>query len=70
MLIANKIFSNLPFKRASLFIFKTFSDVKMMSKGLGTIGIGGMEGKPGVKCPLFGTVGNAETNLLAEGGEL
>ncbi|AGN24534.1 hypothetical protein K210_04655 [Erysipelothrix rhusiopathiae SY1027] len=37
-----------------------------MSKSLGTMGIGGIVGKTVVKCPLFGTVGNVETNLVAE----
>ena len=38
----------------------------MMSKSLGTMGIGGMVGKTVVKLPLFGTLGNAETNHVAE----
>ncbi|AGN24513.1 hypothetical protein K210_04550 [Erysipelothrix rhusiopathiae SY1027] len=37
-----------------------------MSKSLGTLGIGRMVGKTVAKCPLFGTAGNAKTNLVAE----
>lgn len=38
----------------------------MMSKSLETMGIGGMVGKTVVKRPIFGTIGNAETNFVAE----
>ena len=40
--------------------------VKMMSKSMGTTGIGGILGKTVAKCPLFGTARNAETNVVAE----
>ena len=47
-------------------VIKELSDVKVMSKSLGTLGIGGMVGKIAPKYPLFGIVGTRDTNHVAE----
>lgn len=45
---------------------KPSTDVKVMSKSLGTMRLGGILGKTVVKYPLYGTVENTETNFVAE----